>query len=169
MLTRCYNPKRTSYPHYGGRGIQVCARWRADFTAFLEDVGLRPDNAFTLDRIDNNKGYEPGNVRWIDRKTQARNTRRNRRLTVKGRTQLLCEWVEQTGLPISVIQSRLREGWSDERAVLTPKRTTRQCRKGHGIPPDGLRCLICQRTYMRAWKAKARGIQLPAEEGEGED
>lgn len=78
MKQRCENPKHKDYRHYGGRGIAVCSRWREDFQAFLADMGMRPDPRLSLDRIDVNGNYEPGNCRWADVVTQRLNTRRNR-------------------------------------------------------------------------------------------
>ena len=77
---RCTNPKNPVYDRYGGRGIKMCKRWFNDFSAFLFDVGPRPytkmkgyKRYWSLDRIDNSLGYEPGNVRWTDPTTQASN------------------------------------------------------------------------------------------------
>jgi hypothetical protein len=78
MLQRCTNPESESYADYGGRGITVCERWLR-FENFLADVGNRPDGT-TLDRIDNDRGYEPDNVRWATRAVQNANQRRNRRM-----------------------------------------------------------------------------------------
>jgi hypothetical protein len=75
MKSRCNNPRDNAFKNYGGRGIRVCQRWQDSFEAFLADVGQRPDPSLTLDRINNEGHYEPGNVRWADRKTQANNTR----------------------------------------------------------------------------------------------
>jgi hypothetical protein len=72
MLARCNNPNHKQYNYYGGRGVTVCNRWLV-FENFLEDVGARPGNWASLDRIDNNKGYEPNNWRWATRSEQQKN------------------------------------------------------------------------------------------------
>lgn len=82
IIQRCTNPKNPGYPNYGGRGITICIRWRNSFSAFLEDIGERPEPGYSLDRIDNDRGYEPGNTRWANRTTQARNSR-HARLTLR--------------------------------------------------------------------------------------
>ncbi|MFN3474075.1 MAG: hypothetical protein ACK4ZW_08525 [Blastomonas sp.] len=75
MVSRCTNPNHKAYRNYGGRGVTVCPEWRSDFRAFISHIGMRPRADYSLDRIDNSKGYEPGNVRWTDAATQNRNRR----------------------------------------------------------------------------------------------
>lgn len=78
MLQRCLNPNSDNYRWYGGRGITICLEWIDSFDAFLADMGERP-TGMTLDRINPDGNYEPGNVRWATPKEQARNRRRARR------------------------------------------------------------------------------------------
>ena len=75
MLGRCHNAKDRAYRNYGARGIKVCDAWRASFENFIRDMGRRPSKDLTLDRIDNDGNYEPGNVRWATRQAQSRNRR----------------------------------------------------------------------------------------------
>jgi len=121
MKRRCYNPNVVSYPRYGGRGIKVCDRWCNSFEAFYEDMGPRLSPSHSLDRIDNDGDYEPGNVRWTTPIEQARNTCRNHLITFNGDTLTLAEWSERTGIDAGTILARLDQyGWSVEQALTTP-------------------------------------------------
>jgi len=84
MLQRCLNPKNKAFKNYGARGIAVCDRWRLSFDAFFADVGRRPGKACSLERIDNDRGYEPGNCRWATTAEQRRNSRQNVYVQVGG-------------------------------------------------------------------------------------
>ena len=116
MLSRCYNRHAKAFPDYGGRGITVCSRWLESFDNFLADMGERP-RGLSLERKDNSMGYSPANCEWATARTQGRNTRRNKKYTLNGETLCLAEWSERAGLAHSVIQGRLRRGWSLERAL----------------------------------------------------
>lgn len=122
MQQRCYDPAAKNFKDYGGRGITVCARWRgpSGFAHFIADVGPRPSCNHSLDRTDNNRGYESGNVRWATKKEQQRNRRSNKRLTVNGETLCIVEWAERLGCSPSAIHDRLEDGWPPARAVTTP-------------------------------------------------
>lgn len=123
MRQRCLDPTRGNYKHYGGRGIGVCERWRDSFLNFLADMGARPDG-HTLDRIDPNGDYEPGNCRWSTHKEQMNNTRGNHILRVDGRALTIAQWGSETGIRAATIWERIRRGWSEKDAVSRPLRGT---------------------------------------------
>lgn len=77
MISRCYLPSQNSFKNYGGRGISVCDRWRYSFANFLADMGHRPTPGHSIDRIDNDGNYEPGNCKWSTAEEQRKNQRRS--------------------------------------------------------------------------------------------
>jgi len=122
MVQRCTNPNVRCFMSYGGKGVSVCERWM-NFWLFVQDVKTRPSKKHTLDRIDTNGNYEPGNVRWATQKEQLRNQSRNVRIAFGGTEKCVSEWAEETGLSKEVIFSRLRKlGWSVEKTLTTPAR-----------------------------------------------
>lgn len=117
MIARCENPNYKCWNNYGGRGIQVCERWRTSFSSFLEDMGQRPTSGHQLDRINNNGDYCPENCRWATRIENNANKRDNHVLTVGGTSMCIAEWARELGLRPGQIHNRLRRGWSVEDAL----------------------------------------------------
>lgn len=114
MITRCTNPRYSKYSFYGGRGITVHESW-LKFDAFLADVGLRPKGT-TLDRVDNNGNYEPGNVRWATKAEQMRNTRSTHFITFNNETMCATDWAARLGITNRAMFHRLRR-WPLDRVM----------------------------------------------------
>lgn len=130
MLGRCTSPNYTGFALYGGRGIRVCERWLTSYSAFLADMGRRPTPAHSLDRVDADGNYEPGNCRWATESQQQRNRRNNRMITAFGQTKCLAEWSESTGIKRETIAVRIKSGHAPERALdPTPLRPGPRARK----------------------------------------
>lgn len=122
MKNRCYNPDVTVYENYGGRGIQVCNRWLNSFENFYADMGDPPSNEHSIDRIDVNGNYEPGNVRWATWKEQCRNKRNNIYIEFNGKRQTGAEWAKEFGVPPSTIYSRVEKGLPINQPLRSGKR-----------------------------------------------
>lgn len=123
MINRCYRMTDRGYHNYGGRGITVCQEWRGPggFIGFFACLGNRPTPGHTLDRIEVDGNYEPGNVRWSTMKEQGRNRRNNRLLTFRGRTMPLSQWAESIGITKATLVSRLGYlGWTLEQSLTVP-------------------------------------------------
>lgn len=118
MIDRCHSPANPAFKDYGARGIEVCARWR-DFGKFRDDMGERPAG-MSIDRIDNSKGYEPGNCVWATPHRQARNKRSNVVLRLGDREMCLTDWAAHLGLSRGALRGRLRRGWPIERVLCPP-------------------------------------------------
>lgn len=122
MKARCSNPKSDSYKRYGGRGITVCERWNK-FENFYEDMKDGYKKGLTLDRKNNDSGYEHLNCRWVTYREQANNTRKNHWITYKGKTKTISQWAQDLGLQSRVLNLRIvRHKWNIERALTTPLR-----------------------------------------------
>lgn len=124
MKARCYNPKKTYYPIYGGRGITICDEWRYSFEAF-RDWSLANGYAegLTIDRIDNDGPYSPENCRWATIKEQNSNKSSNHYLTYNGETKTIMQWAEATGFTFHALLARMSKGMTVEEALLTPLKT----------------------------------------------
>lgn len=118
MIYRCENPKDMNYHRYGNRGIKVCDRWK-DINNFIEDMFATYSKSLQIDRIDNNGNYEPSNCRWVTRKKNANNTRRNRFIEYKERIQTVGEWATELNIPYSILLNRLNT-WTIERSFNFP-------------------------------------------------
>lgn len=120
MMDRCYRSNHSAYSHYGGRGITVCLRWTSSFIDFVADVGWKPAAHLSLDRIDNEGNYEPGNIRWATPLEQNNNRRRIRWVVYGGRYITLSDLCRELNLNRGTIYQRLHSGWSMEKAITTP-------------------------------------------------
>ena len=117
MRSRCERPTNHAYANYGGRGIKVCKRWQT-FENFIADMG-ECKAGYSIDRINPNGNYEPGNCRWASQKDQQNNRTNNHRLTMNGETHTISEWCDRLGLSRSTVMDRLAKGWSAEKALST--------------------------------------------------
>lgn len=129
MKSRCNTPSSTGFEHYGGRGIRVCTAWENSFEAFFSDMGSRPASGYSIDRIEVDGNYEPGNCRWATKKTQSRNLRSNHLISVLGAEVTIAEAAELCGIRANTIIYRLRRGWSESQAVSLSLRK--------GVRPNG--------------------------------
>ena len=112
MIGRCERPSSNRFESYAGRGIAICDRWW-DFGLFLADMGKAPGPEYSIERIDNDGDYEPGNCRWATATEQARNRRTTRWVTFRGETLSLAEWAERLGANYQLLWKRgKRDGWT---------------------------------------------------------
>jgi len=122
---RCFNPNNKHWSRYGARGITLCDEWRNDFALFYGCIGPRPSALHTVDRVDNDRGYEPGNVRWATKREQARNRSDNVLYTYNGETRTLVEWAEHYGMRNSQLRTRWYKGVRGD-ALFAPVRKHRR-------------------------------------------
>jgi hypothetical protein len=119
MLYRCINKKNPAYEAYGGRGITVCESWQS-YENFLADMGRRPSPAYSIDRIDVNKGYFKENCRWATAMTQANNRRSNVFWEINGQLKTIAEWCQLYGIKQSTVYARVKRGWNQMDALKKP-------------------------------------------------
>lgn len=112
MKRRCFEKTNHNFTHYGGRGITVCDAWLKSFDQFVKDVGVRPSKLHTLNRIDNNKDYEPGNVKWSLAAEQNSNKSNTKWLIFDEETRTVQDWATTLHIPRHRIYHRLSRGWS---------------------------------------------------------
>ena len=127
MKARCYNPNYKFYSYYGGRGITICDEWRNDFISFQQwSLSHGYTDELTLDRINTNGNYEPDNCRWVTRKIQQNNNRRNLNFTINGETKTLAQWCEIYGVPHRRTRYRAIDlGWDIVDALTIPSRKSK--------------------------------------------
>ena len=119
MKQRCLNPNNKAYPNYGGRGITVCESW-LNFSNFVHDMGPKPFPKAQIDRIDNNRGYEPANCRWTTSSSNCRNKNNNVVLSFMGEAMTMLEWSQRLGVAYDMLRYRHDLGWDDAK-ILTFK------------------------------------------------
>ena len=122
MIRRCDSPNRYAHEYYHDKGVTICDEWRHNFKSFYEwaiDNGY--SDKLTIDRIDVNGNYEPGNCRWVTMKKQCNNKTNNVKITFDDRTHTISEWAEITGIKSSTIRARIiNYKWDVSKALTTP-------------------------------------------------
>lgn len=125
MKRRCKPGNSTysfAYRWYGAKGIRVCQRWIDSFPHFMEDMGPIPESSNSIDRIDNNGNYEPGNCRWASSEDQANNTSRNIFIEFSGESKTVAQWSREIGVKAPLVYGRLRANWPGIEALTAPAR-----------------------------------------------
>ena len=121
MKQRCYNPKSQRYNRYGGRGIKICDEWRNNPQAFVDwSMNNGYADNLSIDRINNDGDYEPGNCRWTTNKVQQNNKSTNILITYNGKTQDIKQWSEELGICYVTLFYRIKSGWPVEKAFTEP-------------------------------------------------
>lgn len=119
IIHRCSSDGK-NFAWYKGRGITVCERWAKSFPAFFADMGEAPTKFHSIDRINNDGNYEPGNCRWATAKEQNRNKRNSKMVEIDGVRKCLAEWAELSKIRYGVVYDRIESGWNYKDAIFTP-------------------------------------------------
>lgn len=124
IVQRCTNPSHAHYPRYGGRGITVHPDWAYDaakFIRYVEDtLGAKPSPSHTIDRVENDTGYAPGNLRWATQLEQQNNRSSNRKLSYRGEVKTMSDWCRDLGIDYGLTCNRIHNGWDTAKAFETP-------------------------------------------------
>lgn len=121
MITRCTNQNSAAYKDYGGRGITVCPQWKCSFEQFFLDMGPKPTRDHQIDRIDNDRGYDPANCCWATRGENMKHTRRSRLVEVDGELASIAYWASLYGVSRKLVTKRISKGMSPKEALTKPK------------------------------------------------
>jgi len=120
MINRCHNKEDPNFDSYGGRGIFVCMSWLFSVETFIKDMGEKPSQGYSIERVDNNKGYNKNNCIWATQKQQNNNQRTNIRIKYKNKIKTLKDWCEKLKLPYGTMRRRIVDlGWSTKKAFTT--------------------------------------------------
>lgn len=120
LRNRCNNPKNKRYSKYGGKGIKVAPEWDS-FETFLKDMGRRPVDCTSINRMKNDGDYAPGNCEWSTELEQANNRSSNKTMSMNGETLTIAQWSKKLGIPISTIQNRKIRGLPVEQCLALTK------------------------------------------------
>ena len=132
LRNRCNNKKYYLFHRYGGRGIKVCCRWDS-YNNFISDMGRAPSKNHSIDRVDNDLGYNPDNCKWSTYIEQANNRINNNKIEIDGEIKSLAEWCRSYGMDYSVASRRICLGWDKVKALTSPV----GCKTYKYITPDG--------------------------------
>jgi hypothetical protein len=127
MKARCLNPRHFAYSRYGGRGITIDPRWIKSFEAFLADIGACPEDCYSIDRINNDKGYFKENVRWSTARWQANNRSTTVRVVVGGMPYTMTDACSKFGIKYTTARRRLERGLAADDAFTQPVKSLREC------------------------------------------
>jgi len=126
MRARCYCKGSSRFKYYGGNGIVICSRWLEPdgngFRNFIADMGERPSNKHSIDRINPSGNYEPNNCRWVTQDVQTNNRNSfNRRYTYDGQTKTIADWAKKYNLKYNTLRDRIQKyGYSMQDALKMP-------------------------------------------------
>jgi hypothetical protein len=138
MRDRCYNPNNVGFVRYGGRGIRVCDRWNASFSAFMQDMGPRPTDGHSIDRKNNDGNYEPLNCRWATDLEQNNNSTNVHWLEQGGIRDSVTGWAARLGCDVRVLYVRINNGWPTNDVLAPPFCRERPKRGSKRYTHDGI-------------------------------